>query len=57
MIANEHFCWPPAIPTFCGRPPAARPRKAELHAENRGDIDCCADRLVCRPGRASGDHV
>jgi hypothetical protein len=33
------------------------PGKAEDHARNRGSIDRHADRRVCRPGRASGDHL
>jgi hypothetical protein len=58
MIANEHFRWPPAIPTLpLGGHTAARPRKAKLHAKNRGGIDRYADRLVCRRGRASGEHL
>ena len=47
MIANEHFRWPPAIPTLpLGGHTAARPRKAKLHAKNRGGIDRYADRLA-----------
>jgi hypothetical protein len=58
MIANRHFRRPPAMPTLHrGGHAPARPRKTELHAENRGGIDHYADRLVCRPGRASGDHL
>jgi Pyridine nucleotide-disulphide oxidoreductase len=30
---------------------------AELQAENRGGIDRYADRSICRPGRANGDHL
>jgi hypothetical protein len=59
MIANGHFRRPPAIPTLhcAGGHAAARPRKAELHAENRGGSERYADRSVCRAGPASDDHL
>jgi hypothetical protein len=57
MIANGHFRWPPAMPTLHRGRPRRRPTQAEPHAENRGGIDRYADRPVCRPGRASGDHL
>jgi hypothetical protein len=45
MIANGHFRGPPAIPTLIAKDyAAARPREAELHAENHAGIERYADR-------------
>ena len=58
MIANEHFRWPPAIPTL----PRGRPRGCQTQ---EGKAPCREPRRYrplrrpprCRRGRASGDHL
>lgn len=59
MIANGHFRRPPAVPTFiAGGCAVARPQgRQNAIPGTEAAFNRYADRRVCRPGRASGDHL